>query len=123
MEGKGVYTWPTGKVYEGDFKNDKKEGFGKFTWPDGRVYEGGWKNSKQDGEGKFTGKNGVVKTGVWEDGKRVKWNDIINPDGSHTKIDENEKGEDDGEAAVSVAPSNQSTISKKTGAKKGSAKI
>ncbi len=40
MHGKGVFKWPDGRVYEGDYVNDKKHGIGKVTWPDGRVYEG-----------------------------------------------------------------------------------
>ena len=46
MEGSGIYTWPDGKKYEGEYINDKKEGHGIFFWPDGRKYEGGWKNGK-----------------------------------------------------------------------------
>jgi len=40
MNGKGLFTWPNGKKYEGEFLNDKRHGFGKFYWPDGRTYEG-----------------------------------------------------------------------------------
>ena len=32
MEGRGVFTWPDGKRYEGEYKNDKKSGYGKFFW-------------------------------------------------------------------------------------------
>lgn len=46
MEGSGVFTWPDGRRYEGDYVDDKKEGQGSFYWPDGRKYEGGWKNGK-----------------------------------------------------------------------------
>jgi hypothetical protein len=40
MHGKGVFKWPDGRVYEGDYFNDKKHGNGKVSWPDGREYEG-----------------------------------------------------------------------------------
>jgi hypothetical protein len=40
MHGKGVFKWPDGRVYEGDYLNDKKHGNGKVSWPDGREYEG-----------------------------------------------------------------------------------
>lgn len=40
MHGKGIFRWPDGRVYEGDYVDDKKEGFGKVIWPDGRIYEG-----------------------------------------------------------------------------------
>jgi hypothetical protein len=54
MEGKGVFTWPDGRKYEGDYKCDKKEGVGIFFWPDGRKYSGQWKNGKQHGLGTYT---------------------------------------------------------------------
>lgn len=46
MEGSGVFTWPDGRKYDGEYIDDKKEGHGIFFWPDGRKYEGGWKNGK-----------------------------------------------------------------------------
>lgn len=47
MDGKGVYvlyiikvfTWNDGRIYKGEYKNDKKEGYGIFTWPEGRVID------------------------------------------------------------------------------------
>ena len=42
MDGKGLYTFANGKIYEGEFKNDLKEGYGVFKWPDGRIYAGNW---------------------------------------------------------------------------------
>jgi hypothetical protein len=35
-----VYKWADGRIFEGDWKNNKMEGQGVFTWPDGRRYEG-----------------------------------------------------------------------------------
>ena len=43
MHGKGTFKWPDGRVYEGDYYEDKKHGFGKVKWPNGKVYEGHWK--------------------------------------------------------------------------------
>lgn len=40
MEGYGIFTWPDGRRYEGQYIDDKKEGHGNFYWPDGRKYEG-----------------------------------------------------------------------------------
>ena len=42
MEGRGVFEWPDGRKYEGEYIDDKKEGEGIFYWPDGRKYEGEW---------------------------------------------------------------------------------
>ena len=36
MEGSGVFTWPDGRKYDGEYIDDKKEGNGIFFWPDGR---------------------------------------------------------------------------------------
>jgi hypothetical protein len=45
-----------------------KDGYGKFTWPDGRMYEGEWKEGKIHGQGKFREANGRVREGIWENG-------------------------------------------------------
>lgn len=29
MHGKGIFKWPDGRVYEGDYIEDKKHGFGR----------------------------------------------------------------------------------------------
>lgn len=78
MEGKGLFTWPDGRKYEGEYKNDKKCGFGVFYWPDGRIYRGEWLEGKQHGRGEYTSKKGTVREGVWENGVRVRW---LNEDG------------------------------------------
>jgi hypothetical protein len=57
MHGNGIYFWADGRIYEGEFFNDKKhaktiygllflKGFGKYIWPDKRYYEGEWMNGK-----------------------------------------------------------------------------
>jgi len=32
MDGKGLFIWPDGRSYEGEYKDDKKHGIGLFTW-------------------------------------------------------------------------------------------
>ena len=45
MHGKGKFTWPDGKTYEGDYFNDKKTGSGTMIWPGGKKkYIGEWKD-------------------------------------------------------------------------------
>jgi hypothetical protein len=81
MDGEGVFVWPDGRKYHGQYKDDKKEGYGVFEWyltcnfrNDGRKYKGMWKNGKQHGEGEFWHpKENSWKRGIWNDGKRVRW--------------------------------------------------
>ena len=74
MEGKGIFTWPDNRKYQGEYVNDKKEGFGTFEWADGRKFKGYWKNGKQNGEGEFYNpETRETKKGIWENGKRIKW--------------------------------------------------
>ena len=42
MDGKGKITWKDGRMYEGEYKDDKKNGYGVYKWADGRIYEGNW---------------------------------------------------------------------------------
>lgn len=40
MHGEGVESWPNGSRYEGQFQGNKRHGRGTFTWADGRQYIG-----------------------------------------------------------------------------------
>ncbi len=91
MHGKGVYTWKDGRKYEGEYCYDKKHGYGIYTWSDGRKYEGHWSAGKQHGKGKYILNDGSIKVGIWEDGKRIKWvegeNDVdYRPDTTNNEV-------------------------------------
>ena len=74
MDGKGIFTWPDGRRFEGEYKEDKKEGYGELEWNKGKKYKGNWKNGKQHGEGYFySAKNLTWRKGLWDNGKRIKW--------------------------------------------------
>ena len=73
MHGQGVYSWPDGRKYDGEYENDQKNGKGSFYWPDGRMYCGGWRQGKQHGEATFTAPSGEKRMGVWQEGKRIGW--------------------------------------------------
>jgi len=51
-QGKGIYRWVNGDIYEGDFVDGKKEGEGKLFRADGSRYEGPWENDVAHGKGK-----------------------------------------------------------------------
>ncbi len=36
MHGQGVFSWPDGRRYEGEYHEDKKHGFGIYSWTNGR---------------------------------------------------------------------------------------
>ena len=65
IDGRGKFTWPNGKIYEGDFSEGIKEGAGRLTYPDGKVHIGLWDNGKKTGIGKAVTKDGKVTYGVW----------------------------------------------------------
>ncbi len=50
-EGVGVFCWPEGRRYEGNFSQDRRHGFGIMLWPNGRWYAGYWRDGAKDGEG------------------------------------------------------------------------
>ena len=35
-------TWPDGRLYEGQFRDNRREGYGIYTESDGSKYEGQW---------------------------------------------------------------------------------
>ncbi len=47
MHGTGVFTWPDGRKFEGEYKNDRRDGKGKLTEADGTEIIGTWKAGKQ----------------------------------------------------------------------------
>lgn len=53
MDGKGLYKWPDGGEYYGDYKDNIKEGLGRFKWANGKIYEGPFRNGRPHGIGKL----------------------------------------------------------------------
>lgn len=62
-----------GRIYNGEYLNDKKHGHGVYTWPNGKKYDGDWLNDKQHGTAKFSNTKGQTRLGQWENGQRIKW--------------------------------------------------
>ena len=78
--GNGIWTMVNGATYVGQFVNGFREGFGTFTWsihaPDGGgVYEGEYKNNRRNGKGIRTRSDGSKEDGIWKDNKL--WNGTI----------------------------------------------
>jgi len=56
-----------GKVYEGEFAEDRRDGRGKVTWVNGDSYEGEWRNDNQHGLGRNIFSNGSAFIGSFKD--------------------------------------------------------
>jgi len=63
--GPGTMFWNNGDIYNGNWRNDKRNGCGKFESSE-FVYEGDWKDDQMHGEGTITWYNGVDWT--WMEG-------------------------------------------------------
>ncbi|HXI09265.1 MAG TPA: hypothetical protein VNK06_00560, partial [Thermodesulfobacteriota bacterium] len=79
QSGKGVLVWPDGDRYAGEFKNDMFDGFGTYTFADGRKYEGSWKDDKFNGRGTYSWPDGDRYVGEWKNG--------TSPSGQLTRTD------------------------------------
>jgi hypothetical protein len=69
MNGKGEFTWPNGKVYIGEYFNNKKQGFGLFEG-NGKSYEGYWYSGRPHGKGKII-KGNIVEEKQWHKGRII----------------------------------------------------
>jgi len=70
MHGQGTYKWNDGRMFVGDYENDRKSGMGIYLWADGRAYYGEWDQGKQHGLGYYIVINPEdgslkIKKGVW----------------------------------------------------------
>ena len=59
-DGKGIYYYASGDVYNGENIDTKRMGFGKYIWKDGESYVGEWKNNLKHGKGIDYDKNGKI---------------------------------------------------------------
>ena len=60
-----------GTKFEGQFKEGKRNGQGTYTYPDGRKYEGDWKDDKPwNGQEVYTSPIGMKYVGGFKDGKK-----------------------------------------------------
>ena len=53
LYGKGRVFLSTGEFYEGGFRAGLKQGYGVFKWPNGNKYVGDWKDNIHNGHGEF----------------------------------------------------------------------
>jgi hypothetical protein len=67
IHGKGYQKWiQDGSEYIGDYYAGKREGYGIFKYPNGDQYEGEWMDNKPDGMGTYTwAESGASTEGMW----------------------------------------------------------
>ena len=68
INGKGIYTWDSGDIYNGEFKNGFFHGNGTYLYSNGNKYIGQWKNNKEHGKGVFTLSSGDKYEGGFKNG-------------------------------------------------------
>ena len=66
--GNGIYTFPSGAYYEGEFKDGAFNGSGRYVGPNGGLYVGQFKDNSQTGLGEFILTNGDRYEGSFIDG-------------------------------------------------------
>ncbi|MCB0534876.1 MAG: caspase family protein [Lewinellaceae bacterium] len=67
--GNGKYKFSTRERYEGEFRYGKFEGTGTMYYPDGAYYTGSWKQNVKNGLGRLVFTNGTAQEGSWVNGK------------------------------------------------------
>ena len=70
--GKGLFKWPDGSSYEGDFTDGKRSGKGIFRFPNGEFYEGDFMDGSFTGFGiLYDAAGNILKQGLWDNDKFV----------------------------------------------------
>ena len=70
-QGVGVYEYPSGAMYEGEWNNNQKEGFGVYRFAKGGSYAGEFRRGSFHGLGLRFMRSGGVKSGRFEEGAFV----------------------------------------------------
>lgn len=67
--GEGIFAYPDGSKYEGQFKTGKPDGWGTFTYANGDRYTGAYANGLKHGKGTFYYADNTKATGEWREGE------------------------------------------------------
>ena len=85
-EGQGKYIYKNGDIYEGNWKNNKKEGKGVYYFNQkGEKYKGNFFDDYPNGKGIYYYKNGDRYEGMFKDGKEHGEGTIFYADGGRFK--------------------------------------
>ena len=69
-DGKGIYYYNEGDIYEGERRNGKKEGKGIYYLKDGERYEGDFRNGYFEGKGIYYYNSGNKYDGDWRNAQK-----------------------------------------------------
>ena len=69
-QGRGIYTWPSGQIYDGEWRNGKSHGHGTFVYKSGDKYVGGFRLDDRHGFGTYSYKDGGRYEGQYKNNKR-----------------------------------------------------
>ncbi|CAI2381275.1 unnamed protein product [Moneuplotes crassus] len=67
--GKGYERYKNNNIYEGDFKDGKAHGGGIFKWEAGETYNGQWHKGLKQGQGVWRGNEGEYYIGEWKESR------------------------------------------------------
>ena len=70
-DGKGLYAYPDGSKYEGEFQNSKPDGEGILTYASGDYYRGYFKNGLKEGKGTLHYADNTQSSGEWRKGEYI----------------------------------------------------
>ncbi len=79
MSGEGSIEFPGIGSYVGEFSESKRSGHGVFTWNTGEKYEGNWANDKMTGAGTYYLNNSCSFTGTFNNNKPVSGTLVYTP--------------------------------------------
>jgi len=77
INGQGIYIYPSGAVYIGEFRGGEIHGVGVCYYSDGSKYQGEWAFRYPNGRGTKTCTDGAKRTGLWKNGQPVDANGNI----------------------------------------------
>jgi hypothetical protein len=81
--GFGVWVWPSGSEFRGDWVNGKRTGFGEQDWPDGRTkYIGNWLLGNRHGKGAHAYARGDSYQGDWFEDRKAGRGEYVWKDGT-----------------------------------------
>ena len=66
-------------VYEGSYRNGKRDGYGKFSMINGDIYEGEFRNDCYNGKGIYKWNNGLIYVGKFKDNRKEGFGVLTNP--------------------------------------------